>query len=155
MTGILAKQLFLHPWAPERAVNVQVRVHGLWLCEAVQPTSSALRLLEGEGTSMKDVHAWGPASWTVVNSQPILPPASDLKVNTLHKTFTHDGGLLGKPNKLLDLTWTSITGRKGNILFIMNKRNNCHHLNKHVFHPSAYKHWTPDVFMFTCYWAYQ
>lgn len=83
MTGILAKQLFLHPWAPERAVNVQVRVHGLWLSEAVQRTSSALRLLEGQGTSMKDVHAWGPASWTVVNSQPILPPVSDPKVNTL------------------------------------------------------------------------
>ena len=119
MTGILAKQLFLQLWVPERALNVQVRVHGLWLSKAAQPTSSTLCLVEGKETFTKYVHAWGPAVWTVVNSQPILPPASGLRwphlICLIKIMVTHDLSILN------DLAWTSKGEGKHDILFTMNK----------------------------------
>lgn len=55
MTGILAKQLFLHPSVPERAADV--RVHAVRLGEAVEPTTQVLCLLEGAGLFRNATHA--------------------------------------------------------------------------------------------------
>lgn len=74
MTGILAKQLFLHPCTPERAVNVHARVCGPWRAEAVRQTSPAPSFAPRMEYLRKS-----PAVWTVVNCHPASMSASDLR----------------------------------------------------------------------------
>lgn len=67
-------------------------MHALWLSEAVQPTSSALCLLEGEGTFIKEVQMSG--QWLIVSQgYHQLLPLGKLASFVL-TTVTHNEGLV-------------------------------------------------------------